>query len=252
MVSYRRYWLNNAVVHIFESIQLLGVGGSLRDEPHWGLSMTDMTDIFVQIAKCIYVKAGKKKNVFTSFREFRFSLGWGEAWGMRIINDTHRKFREALEELFYRLVSRGLMVFEGKCNVTPRNFTPDLQLFFKLLNSSWHCVLTTFGLIFQFPFKHVASYSLAWINNISIDDIDISIWFIGPGRSYHHVNKWYWKPTESFLNKARLSLIFDWSWIGISFIDCARHYKFNYTGNSHHSLVSHNKLFIFPSKFTAF
>ena len=90
------------------------------------------------------------------------------------------------------------------------------------------------------------------INDISKDDIDISIWFIKTGRSYHDVNKWYWKLLHSFLNKARLSLIFDWSWIGINFIDCARHYKFNYTGNSHHSLVSHNKLFIFPSKFTAF
>ena len=147
MVSYRRYWINNAV-HIFESIQLLGVGGSLRNEPHWGLSMTDMTDIFVQIAKCIYVKAGKKKNVFTSFREFRFSLGWGEAWGMRLINDTHRKFREALEELFYRLVSGDSMVFGGQQHTLlhqengPQSFNCLIGIVLPFL---WHFTTLTSG-----------------------------------------------------------------------------------------------------------
>ena len=50
---------------------------------------------------------------------------------MRLINDTHRKFREALEELFYRLVSRGLNGVWGSTahTVTSRKWSPEFQLF---------------------------------------------------------------------------------------------------------------------------
>ena len=149
MVSYRRYWLNNAVVHIFESIQLLGVGGSLRDEPHWGLSMAPIfQNNKIYLFNCkMYIRASWKKT-FTSFREFRFSLGWGEAWGMRLINDTHRKFREALEELFYRLVSGDSMVFGGQQHTLlhqengPQSFNCLIGIF---LPFRWHFTTLTSG-----------------------------------------------------------------------------------------------------------
>ena len=64
---------------------------------------------------------------------------------------------------------------------------------------------------------------------------------------------WWKQTTLSCLNQVGLSLISDRTSIGISFIDCA-HYKFNYTRNrlDHRSLVSHNKLFSFPSKRKSF
>ena len=47
---------------------------------------------------------------------------------MRLINETHRKFREALEELFYRLVSGALQIFlVSKRYILVVNFGKNVQ-----------------------------------------------------------------------------------------------------------------------------
>ena len=92
-----RYWLNNAAVYIFQRIQLES------------MYLCKLQNVFKSFWELICLGRGE---AFLSFLLAIFYLSenwaaWGGGrleWGMRVINDTHRKFREALEELFYRLV----------------------------------------------------------------------------------------------------------------------------------------------------